>query len=120
VVGTGPPREAKSADRAGDGHQHAGRRGGGHAVTTQDEHRSRRAGAGTDRKLTQCHHRDEDRDCVEERSIDADRVEQQPVAEDLREHGYEHEADHTAPPAAAAQNGEPTPKLAALADGEVS
>jgi hypothetical protein len=46
-------------------------------------------------------------------------MKQQPIAEDLREHGHQHEADHAASPAQAAQDRETPPQLATLAEGEL-
>jgi hypothetical protein len=67
LVGAGPRREAQSTDRARHGHQHPGRRCRRYAVPAEDQQRGRGADAGTDRKLSQRHHRDHHGDRIEER-----------------------------------------------------
>jgi hypothetical protein len=57
------------------------------AAAAEDEHRGRGADARADRKLTERHDRDQHGDRIEERSVDADGMQEEPVAEDLREHG---------------------------------
>ena len=57
-------------------------------------------------------------DRVEERRIDADRVQQQPVAEDLREDGHQHEAD-TRPLTPAPEHSEALPQFAPLAERQM-
>ena len=62
--------------------------------------------------------RDQQRDGVEQRGIDADGVQHQPVAKDLCEHGEEHERDDAAALAAVPEHREPAPDLAAGAQRE--
>ena len=47
-------------------------------------------------------------------------MQQEPVAQDLGHDGHEHEADHEAAAAPAAQHGQPAPQLAPLAEREAA
>ena len=64
----------------------------GHAVAAEDEHGGRRAHTRAERQLAEGDDRDQHGDRVEERRVDADGMQQHPVAEDLREDRDEHEA----------------------------
>ena len=78
----------------------------------EDQHDRGGADARPERQLAQRDHRDQDGGGVEQRGVDPDRVEHQPVAQDLREDGDEHERDDAVAPAQAAQHREPLPALA--------
>ena len=85
-------------------------------IPAEDEHRGRRAHARADRKLTEHHHRDQDGDRIQERGIYADRMQEQPVAEDLSRTRPPARADHAASAVQPAQHRQPLPQLAALAE----
>jgi hypothetical protein len=100
--------------------QHPGRRCTGHPVTAEDEHGGRGAHAGADRQLGERHHRYQYGDCIEERGVDADRMQHSPVTGNLREHGRQYEADHAASAAQAAEDREAPPQLPALPESEMA
>ena len=83
-VEPGPRREAQRADGPGHREEHAGGRRERHAVGAEDDHDGRRADARADRQLGEEDHRDQHRGGVEDGGVDAERVQHEPVARDLR------------------------------------
>ena len=65
------------------------------------------------------HDRDQHRDRIQERSIDANRMQHDPVAEYLRKHGDKHEADDENSSPQLPEHGKALPKLASLPKSEV-
>ena len=118
MIGARPGCEAEAAERSGHGQQHARGRGGRHTVAAEDEHRGGGAHGRAHGQLSERDDRDEHGDRVEERGVDAHGVQQEPVAEDLREHRDEHESDHAASSVQAAKDREAAPQLPALAERE--
>jgi hypothetical protein len=79
-----PAQTAKpSAPIVARGHQQAGGGRGRSALVAEDQHGGGGSDGRPDGQLAERHHGDEHRDCVEERRVDADRVQQEPVAHDL-------------------------------------
>ena len=111
-VSAGPRSEAQASDRARHRHQHAGGGCRRDAVAAEDQHRGGGSDAGADGELGERDDGDQHGDRVEEGGVDADRVYQHPVADDLREHGDEHQRGDPAAAAHAAKHRQTAPQLA--------
>jgi hypothetical protein len=120
AVERSPRREAEPAEGLGRAEEHPGGRRRGHAVRTGDQHAGGGAHAQSEGKLAQSHHRDEQGNRVEQRSLHADRVEQKPVARDLREDGHEHEADEAVARLKRAHHREALPEPAPFRHGKAA